>query len=678
MSNPDFVHLHVHSHYSLLDGLGRVDQLVAKAKELEMPALALTDHGVMYGAIDFYLECQKQGIKPIIGQEAYVARRKHTDKSASSDTRPYHLLLLAKNYQGYQNLVKLTSIAHKDGYYYKPRIDRDLLSRYSEGLIATTACLASETSRAIEDKDFAKLNEVIGEYREIFGPDNYYIELQHHPRLPEQQVLNMHLRELAAKTKLPLIVTNDVHYVNSEDSIAHDQLICIQTGKLVSDTDRMIYASDFSLKPPQEMLDAFSDVPEALANTVKIAEMTNLEIPLGRNLLPNFPLPKGETEESYLRAMCERGLQKRYPEITPAIRERLNYELDIVAKTGFLGYFLIVADLIEFAHKQGIYVGPGRGSAAGSIIAYVTNITNVDPLKYGLLFERFLDLNRISMPDIDMDFEDTRRGEVIDYVRAKYGDGNVAGVITFGTIQARAAVRDVGRVLGVPYAKVDSLAKLVPAPVQGRHIPLEKSIKEAPELKAAYDADPENRQVIDGAIKLEGTIRHASQHACATVISPMPLNEIVPVQPSQGGDVHQITQYSMEPIEKLGLLKMDLLGLSNLSTMHRAVEIIEAVYGDKIDVDQLPENDPAAYALLTRGETVGIFQLESDGMRRYVKELQPTNLEDITAMVSLYRPGPMQWIQSFIDRKRGLEEIAYLHPLTENALKQTYGILVYQ
>ena len=678
MTKPQLVHLHVHSHYSLLDGLGKVPDLVSRAVELGMPALAITDHGVMHGAIEFYLECQKAGLKPIIGVEAYVARRKISDKTAGEDNKPYHLLLLAKNFRGYQNLIKLTSIAHLEGYYYKPRLDRDLLSRYSDGLIATTACLASETSRLIENKDFAGLDKTVGEYREIFGADNYYLELQHHPSIPEQQVLNTHLKALAVKTGLPLIATNDVHYVNSEDRVAHDQLVCIQTGKLVSDKDRMVYGGDFSLKTPQEISDAFSDVPEALANTLRIAEMVSLEIPLGQSLLPTFQLPEGETEESYLRAWCENGLRQRYTEITLEIRTRLNYELETVLKTGFPGYFLIVADMIKFARSKGIYVGPGRGSAAGSIIAYVTGITNVDPLKYGLLFERFLDLNRISMPDIDMDFEDTRRGEVIEYLKEKYGANHVAGIITFGTIMARAAIRDVGRVLGIPYTKVDTLAKLVPPPVQGRHTPLKQLLTSAPELTAAYQNDPENKQLIEAASKLEGTIRHASQHACAIVISKEPLENYVAVQPSQGGDVHQVTQYSMLPIEKIGLLKMDLLGLSNLTTMHRATEIIEAVYGDKIEIENLPLDDPKTFELLSRGDCVGVFQLESSGMRRYIKELKPTHFEDITAMVSLYRPGPIQWIQSFIDRKNGLEEVQYLHPLAESALKETYGIPVYQ
>ncbi len=678
MSKPNFVHLHVHSHYSLLDGLGRVDQLVNKAKELGMPALALTDHGVMHGAIDFYNTAKKADIKPIIGVEAYVATRKRQDKSPGIDVRPYHMVLLAKNYAGYKNLIKLTSAAHLEGYYYKPRIDRELLSRYSEGIIGTTACLASETSRLIMDKQFSEAERVVREYQEILGQENFFLELQHHPSIPEQQVVNQHIRALAGKMKAPLILTNDTHYVNSDDHVTHDQLVCIQTGRLVSDTNRMLYTGDFSLKSPEEMATAFPDLPEAMENTVKVADMVDLNIPLGENLLPEFPLPEGETAESLLKKWCEEGLHQRFSEITPEIRQRLDYELGIVTKMGFAGYFLITADLIRFAKSQGIFVGPGRGSAAGSLMAYVTGITNVDPLRYGLLFERFLDVNRISMPDIDMDFEDKRRGEVINYVREKYGDDHVAGIITFGTIMARAAVRDVGRVLGMPYNQVDAVAKVVPAPIQGRHVPLEKSVKEAPELKAIYDTDPEAKQLLDAAMKLEGTIRHASQHACAIVISKEALDEYVPVQEAQGGDVHQVTQYSMEPIEKLGLLKMDFLGLSNLTTMRNAVDIIKAVYGAEVDIYNLPLDDPKVFELLGRGDTTGVFQLESSGMKRYIRELKPNRFDDITAMVALYRPGPMQWIQSFIDRKNGLEPVEYMHPLAETAFKETYGIPVYQ
>lgn len=678
MSKSNFVHLHVHSHYSLLDGLGKVDQLVNKAKELEMPALALTDHGVLYGAIDFYTTAKKAGIKPIIGQEAYIAPRKHTDKNSSLDTRPYHMVLLAKNFEGYQNLIKLTSIAHFDGYYYKPRIDGDLLSRHSNGLIGTTACLASETSRLIMDKRFDELEETVRTYSEIFGKDNYYLELQHHPSIAEQQVVNQHIRELSEKTGLPLIVTNDTHYVNAEDHVAHDQLVCIQTGKLVSDSTRMVYTGDFSLKSADEMAQVFPDLPSAMENTLKIADMVDLELPMSQNLLPKFPLPKGETEESLLKKWCDQGLKERYSTVTPELRTRLNFELETVFKMGFPGYFLIVADLVNFAKKKGIIVGPGRGSAAGSLMAYVTGITNVDPIKYDLLFERFLDPNRINMPDIDMDFEDVRRGEVIDYMRQKYGDNHVAGIITFGTIMARAAVRDVGRVLGVPYNQVDAIAKVVPQPIQGRHMPLQKMIETAAELNAVYKSDPVAKQVLDAAVKLEGTIRHASQHACALVLSDMPLEEYVPTQPAQGGDVHQITQYSMDPIEKLGLLKMDLLGLSNLTIIRRAGEIVQAVYGKEVDIYNLPLDDKKTFELLGRGETTGVFQLESAGMKRYIKELKPNQFEDIVAMVALYRPGPMQWIQSFINRKHGKEPIEYMHPLAENALKDTYGIPVYQ
>lgn len=678
MSKQDFVHLHVHSHYSLLDGLGKVPELLNRAKELGMSALALTDHGVMYGAVEFFNEAKKIGIKPIIGQEAYIAPRKMTDKSVGIDTKPYHMVLLAKNFEGYKNLIKITSAAHLEGYYYKPRVDRDFLSRHSSGIIATSACLASETSRLIMDGRMDEAEETIQAYREIFGKDNYYLELQHHPSIPEQQMVNGHLKELSKKLGVPLIVTNDTHYVDSDDRVSHDMLVCIQTGKLVSDKDRMLYTSDFSLKSPETMAEAFKDTPEALENTVRIADMVSMEIPQGKALWPEFPLPKGETEEGLLRKWCEEGLKERYPTITPEIRTRLEYELETIFKMGFPGYFLIIADFLKFARNKGIVVGPGRGSAASSLIAYVTGITNVDPIKYGLIFERFLDPARVSLPDIDMDFEDTRRKEVIDYVREKYGDDHVAGIITFGTIMARAAVRDVGRVLGKPYNQVDAIAKVIPAPIQGRHIPLKVSVQEAPELKEIYNKDPEAKEILDAAIKLEGTIRHASQHACAVVVSKEPLNEYAPLQQAQGGDIHQVTQFSMDPVEKIGLLKMDFLGLSNLTIIRQCCDIVEAVHGKKIDIYNLELDDKKTFELLRRAETTGVFQLESSGMKRYIKELQPTRFEDIVAMVALYRPGPMQWIQSFIDRKNGKEEIEYLHPLAEEALKETYGIPVYQ
>ena len=678
MPESKFVHLHVHSHYSLLDGLGKIPDLVNRTKEQGSPALALTDHGVMYGAIEFYNECLKADIKPIIGVEAYVAPNKLTDKGRGNDTRPFHLTLLAKNYQGYLNLIKLTSIAHLEGYYYKPRIDFDTLSRYKEGLIAATGCLAGEIPRLILNKSTDKLEETINNYSNLFGKDHYYLELQNHPSIPEQQVVNQTLRELALKKKIPLVITNDVHYVNSEDHDVHDLLVCIQTGKLVSDNDRMRYTGDFSLKDTKAMIEGFPDIPEGIENTLKIADMVDIKIPQGEYLLPKFPLPEDETEESYLRELCIVGLKKRYKEITPEINTRLEYELGVILKMGFPGYFLMVADMVNYAKDKGIFVGPGRGSGAGSIIAYVLGITDIDPIRYGLLFERFLNPDRISMPDFDVDYEDARRGEVIEHLKDKYGDNHVAGIITFGTIMARAAVRDTGRVLGMAYNEVDTIAKAVPPPVQGRHVPLGKSVTESPELKLIYDTNPEAKQLLDLATRLEGTVRHASQHACAIVISKEPLEKYAPVQQAQGGDVHQVTQYSMGPIEKIGLLKMDLLGLANLTTMHKACEIIEAVYGDKINIYNLPLEDESAYKLFAKGETTGVFQFESAGMKRYLKELEPSRFEDIITMVALYRPGPMQWIDSFISRKLGREEITYLHPLAENSLKETYGIPVYQ
>jgi len=678
MGKTQFAHLHVHSHYSLLDGLGKVSDLVTRAKEFDMPALALTDHGVLHGAIEFYQECKKADIKPIIGEEVYIAPRAMTDKSAGVDSKPYHLTLLAKNLIGYRNLIKITTAAHLQGYYYRPRIDQDFLSRHSEGLIALSGCLASQTSRLILEKDKKKLREIIGQYREIFGPDHYYLELQHHPSIGEQQVVNQNLRQLAEEMKLPLVATNDIHYVKPEDAKTHDILVCIQTGKLLSDENRMRYTGNFSMHSPEEMIAAFPDLPEAISNTVKIASMCDLEIPLGQNLLPHFPLPEGETENSYLRKISEEGIRQRYKTITPELQSRLDYELETIEKTGFPGYMLIVADMVKYAKERGIIVGPGRGSAAGSLVAYACGITNADPIKYGLLFERFLDLNRITMPDIDVDYEDTRRGEVIDYLREKYGENHVAGIITFGTIMARAAVRDVGRVMGLPYSYVDKIAKTVPPPVQGRHIPLSKSIKDDPDLSQLYKTDPQAKQLLDAASKLEGTIRHASQHACAIVISKNPLEQDVPVQLAQGGDVHQITQYSMNPIDAIGLLKMDLLGLANLTVIHRTLEIIEAVHHKTIDINKLPLDDKKTFQLFSKGETTGIFQLESSGMKRYIKELKPDRLEDIIAMVALYRPGPLQWIDSFIARKNGREPVKYLHPLAKNALEETYGIPVYQ
>lgn len=676
---PNFVHLHVHSHYSLLDGLGKIPELIHQAKDFGMDALALTDHGVLYGAIEFYSEAKKAGLKPIVGIEAYLAPRKMTDRTPKIDTTPYHQLLLAKNMTGYKNLLKLTSAAHLQGYYYKPRFDHDLLVKHSDGLIATSSCLAGIIPQKLLANDYEGAKALAAQYADLFGPDNFYLELQYHPKLSKQGEANSGLKKLARDLHLPLIATGDIHYVKADDKETHETLLAINTGKDLDSNDRLTLEEvDLYMESPAFFAEKFADVPEALDNTVKIANACNLEIPLGESLLPHFSLPPHTTPDKYLRELCETGLKQRYPDITQTIKDRFEYELSTIAGMGFASYFLIVSDFVNWAKNQGILVGPGRGSAAGSIIAYALNITDIDPLQYGLLFERFLNPDRISMPDIDMDFADDRRAEVIQYVRDKYGDDHVAGIITYGTMMSRAAVRDVGRALGMSYADVDAIAKLIPPPAQGRHIPLHDSIKKVPDLKDIYATKPDAKRLLDLACRIEGTVRHASQHACAIVISKDPLTEYVPLQGAQKGDVGQITQYSMKPIEEIGLLKMDFLGLANLTVMANATEIIDAVHGQKIDIHHLPLDDKKTYALLGRAETTGVFQLESAGMKRYIKELKPTTLEEIAIMVALYRPGPMQWIESFINRRHNREKTEYPHPLTENALKETYGIPIYQ
>jgi len=682
LESKNFVHLHVHSHYSLLDGLGTPEALVLRAKELGMNSLALTDHGAMYGAIEFYKAAKAHNIKPIIGMETYIAPRTLYDKVSKLDSNPYHLVLLAKDLDGYRNLMKLTSIAHLEGYYYKPRIDKVTLKKYSKGLIGCSACLVGEIPRHLLSKDEKSAQKALAEYQEIFGRENFYLELQDHPDIPDQKTVNVALKKLAKETGTPLIVTCDTHYVKKEDAEAHDVLVCVQTGKTVDDPKRMKYEGDFSLRDPKDLEKVFEDVPEALLNTQKIAEQCNVEIPFAKNLLPEFPLPSHKTTDEYLKELCEIGLKKRYPNADKnqlkEIRERLEYELSVIKKMGFASYFLIVADYTKWAKDNGIMVGPGRGSAAGALVAYLTYITDIDPLRYGLLFERFLNPDRIEMPDIDLDFADHRRSEVLQYVVEKYGEDRVAGIITYGTMAARAAVRDTGRALGMAYADVDAIAKMVPPPVQGRHIPLEKSIQDSPELREVYNRDPKAKRLLDMAIKLEGTVRHASQHASAFIITRDELTNYVPLQMAQKEGVKQITQYSMYPIAELGLLKMDFLGLSNLTTIERALEIIEAVHNQKIDIFNLPLDDTKTFQLLGRGETTGVFQLESSGMKRYIKELKPTSIDDIAVMVALYRPGPMQFIDSFIARKRGKEKVSFPHKMTENALKVTYGIPVYQ
>ncbi|MFA5128824.1 MAG: DNA polymerase III subunit alpha [Patescibacteria group bacterium] len=685
-----FVHLHTHSHYSLLDGLAKLDDLIAKAKADNMPALALTDHGVMYGVVEFYQKCRAAGIKPILGVEAYLARNGRQNKRARIDERPYHLVLLAKNNIGYQNLIKITTIAHLEGFYYKPRIDWEVLEKYHEGLIALSACIQGEVPASVLNGDLEKTKELILKYQNLFGPENFFLELQHHPSSQEQGIINRELINFSKKLGVPLVATNDIHYLNSEDAEAQDVLLCLQTKRKISEKDRMcMLGEDYSMRPSEQMENDFKDVPEAISNTVKIAEMCNVELELGKIMLPYFEVPDGKTANVYLRELCEKGLEKRYGIIkvdgeykvkdgvgnvdAGKVMERLNYELSVIDKTGFASYFLIVQDFVNWAKSSGIVVGPGRGSAAGSIVSYLTNITNIDPLTYNLLFERFLNPERISMPDIDLDFTDTRRGEVIQYVEGKYGRDHVAQIITFGTMAARAAIRDVGRVLDFPYSFCDQVAKLIPM-----MFTLDEALKNILEFKELYDKDEGAKKLIDTARKLEGVARHASTHACGVVITKNPLDYHTPLQFASSGDQTIVSQYSLHPIEDLGLLKMDFLGLKNLTILENTLGIVEKIHGQKINIESIPLQDEKTFALLRKGDTTGVFQLESSGMKRYLRELKPTIFEDIIAMVALYRPGPMDWIPSFIAGKNSNKKIKYLHPKLEPILSTTHGIAVYQ
>ena len=673
-----FVHLHNHTHYSLLDGLAKIDELVDAAKKDEAPAVAITDHGTMYGVIEFYQKCKKAGIKPIIGVEAYLAPASRLDKATKSDEKNYHLLLLAKNNQGYRNLLKLTSIAHLEGYYYKPRIDWEVLTKHKDGLIACTACASGEIPKLILAGKLDKAKKRINEYRELFGEGNFYLELQDHPDFPEQKIVNEALKEFSRELGLPLVATNDLHYIKQDDADVQDVLLCLQTKRKKDDLDRMEMAGgDFYYKTAREMESFFSDTPEALSNTLKIAEDCNVDIELGNIQLPFFAVPNGKSEMDYLREISEAGLMKRYGKeksgVDKEIIDRLDYELLVIEKMGWPSYFLIVADFVNWAKDSGIVVGPGRGSAAGSIVCYLTGITNLDPLKYDLLFERFLNPDRISMPDIDMDFADLRRDEVIRYVEEKYGKEHVSQIITFGTMAARASLRDVGRVLNYPYEYCDRLAKMIPMFTK-----LKKAISLVPELKEIYEKEDAAKKILTYAMRLEGVARHASTHACGVLITKNPLTDNVPLQYASSSDRSIVSQYSLHPIEDLGLLKMDFLGLKNLTIIESAIRIIKNTRGIKIDIDKIPLDDKKTYELFQRGETTGVFQFESAGMKRYMKELKPTDFEDIVAMGALYRPGPMEWIPDYILRKHGKKKVEYLHPKLESILKKTYGVAIYQ
>lgn len=670
-----FVHLHNHTHFSLLDGLSRPRDCVKIAKEQGSPAIAITDHGVMYGVIEFYKAAKEEGIKPIIGCEIYVAPDGRFKKEPG--TKIHHMILLAETTEGYHNLIQLITKAHLEGFYYKPRVDHGLLKAYSKGLIAFSGCIISETSQKILADAEDQAVPIIRMYQEIFGKENFFLEVQDHPQIANQTVVNQAIYRLAAQTGAPLVATNDNHYARKADRDVHDILLCIQTGKTVHDKDRMIYEGDFGIRHPDEMKEAFKDHPEAISNTLAIAERCHVEIPFGKNLIPHFETPGGKPAQEYLRELCLEGLKERYAAITPEIEKRLDYELGVIHTSGFDTYFLIVHDFVRYAKERGVIVGPGRGSAAGSLVAYCLKITDVDPLKYGLLFERFLNPSRVSMPDIDIDFDDERRNEVLDYIIQKYGRDKVAQIITFGTMAARAAVRDTGRAMGRPYAEVNQLAKLVPPPVQGRHTPLEKSIRDDPELRRTHEQNKEAGAVLDNAIRLEGTVRHAGTHACAVVISQEPLMNYTPLQNSTNGE-GVITQYSMKPLEDLGLLKIDLLGLKNLTIMRETLETVLRVDGVKLELNKIPLDDKKTFHLLAAGQTTGVFQLESPGMRRYLKELKPTHFSDIIAMVSLYRPGPMHWIPMYIRGKHDPKSVEYIHSSFETILKETYGVAVYQ
>ena len=668
----DFVHLHIHSEYSLLDGANRIKELPKVAKELGMDAIAITDHGVMYGAIEFYKACKEEGIKPIIGCEVYVAPRTRFDKESGIDNKYNHLILLAKNNNGYKNLSKLVSIGFTEGYYYKPRIDLETLEKYHEDLICCSACLAGSVPQAILNGDMEKAEETAMWYKNLFGED-YYLEIQTNT-LKEQSLVNQKLVELSRKLNIPLVATNDAHYTRKEDAYNHEVLLCIQTGKKMSDVDRMRFATDdFYIKSPEEVKEFFPNLPEALENTVKIAEKCNVEFEFGHTILPNYEVPKEfPTHYDYFKKLCDDGIKIRYGENTPKeILDRMEYEISVIKKMGYVDYFLIVWDFINWAKSQGIPVGPGRGSGAGSIVAYAIGITDIDPIKYNLLFERFLNPERISMPDFDVDFCYERRQEVIDYVARKYGRDHVSQIITFGTMSARMVIRDVGRALDFPYSETDKLAKMVPFAL---HITIKKAMEQNRELKELYENNEEVHKLLDVAMGLEGMPRQASTHACGVVITKDPVDTYVPLYVNDGAIS---TQYTMTILEQLGLLKMDFLGLRTLTVIQDAINLVKQNRGIDVKFDS-NMNDSKVYKLWGEGKTIGIFQFESAGMTNFMKELKPDSLEDIIAGVSLYRPGPMDQIPRYIKNKLNPEHAEYTHPALEPILKVTYGCMVYQ
>jgi DNA polymerase-3 subunit alpha len=677
-----FVHLHVHSEYSLLDGLGKIHRLMARTKELGMPALALTDHGTLFGVVEFYYAAREAGIRPIIGIEAYLAPRGMKDKEARTDRDPPHLLLLAESDIGYKNLLQIATAAQLEGFYYKPRVDREYLAAHSEGLICTSGCLAAEIPRALAEGRAEEAERLIGWYRDLFG-DRFYLELQSHD-IPELTEVNRRLIELAPRFNLDLVATNDVHYVMPEDSVAHDILLCIQTQTTVSEPKRMrMSGNTFYLRTPQEMRVLFAETPSAITNTLAVAERCSVNLDFQGYHLPVFPVPEGTTSEAYLRGLCEEGLRRRFGERAdaPEVRARLEKELDIIHRMGFDNYFLIVWDLCRQAHEEKIWYN-ARGSAAGSLAAYALGITLVDPIAQGLIFERFLNPARVSMPDIDLDFQDDLRGKMLEYTARRYGSDRVAQIITFGTMAARAAVRDVGRVLDVPLSEVDRLAKLIPA-TPGRTVTLTEALQDVPPLRELYEGTDYLRNLIDTAAKLEGVIRNAGTHAAGVVISDRPLVEYLPLHRLTRNGLEEnamgaITQFEMKVLDRLGLLKVDFLGLATLTVMQRACELIRQRHGVVLNLGRIPTDDPAIFELLGRGEVDGVFQVEGSGMRRYLMEMKPTRLDHVIAMIALFRPGPIEHIPEYIARMHGLRPVEYRHPALEPILCETYGILIYQ
>src|SRR5919204_3010872 len=675
MPRDSFVHLHLHTEYSLLDGAVRMRELMKKAAEMKMPAVAVTDHGNLFGAIEFYQEAKEAGIKPIIGCEAYIAPGSHKDRPASMRDAAYHLTLLAREELGYRNLVKLVSIAHLDGFHYRPRIDKELLAQHSAGLIGLSGCLAGEVSSAIQANRMDIATKTAADYRDIFGAENFFLEMHDHG-FAEQKLCNAALPRMAKELGVGIVAANDVHFLRRGDHDAHEVMLCIGTGKMMQDEKRMRYAPELYFKSPEEMLSLFKDFPEAIENTLEITERCNLEIDLGKSKYPEYPVPEGVTREQYLRDLCAKGLEWRYGErgkVDKQLRERLQYELRVLEKTGFVSYILIVWDFIRFAKEKGIPVGPGRGSAAGSLVAYVLGVTDIDPLQFGLLFERFLNPDRVSPPDIDVDFCEARRGEVLEYVRQKYGERRVAQIITFGKLKAKSVVRDVGRVMGLSYRDADRIAKMIPNEL---NITLESAAEKNPELKRAITTEPETKKLFEYGRTLEGLSRNAGVHAAGVVIADRDLTDYIPLcRDVKGNDV--ISQYPMGPLNDLGLLKMDFLGLKTLTVIEDTLTLIRK-REPNFSLTNIPLDDSAAFALYNRGETIGLFQMESGGMTNLSKQFDVKKLDDIIALIALFRPGPMELIPEYVKAKKGVTPIKYLHPLLEEICADTYGVMIYQ